>query len=298
MEKSWIEAKVEIHPSLLEAVANFLIEQGSPGVIQEEASGGPDQPRERLTAYLVRNRSSETKKEKIRAYVRDIGKLHRGPARLRFRVIREEKWAEAWKKNFRPIQVTTRMVIKPPWEEYRQKQEEIVITIDPGMAFGTGTHPTTQLCLQALERLIPTWLHPPSVLDLGTGSGILAIAARKLGAQKVWATDTDPIALDCARKNALANSMDHRLFFCPGPLGGVRRVFDILVANLLPQELLPMIPILRKKMGHRGGLIVSGFLQTQKEEITSALAKEGLVIYKAYRIKEWACFVAWRKAER
>jgi ribosomal protein L11 methyltransferase len=291
MQKSWVELVVDIHPFLGEAVSNFLIEEGSPGVVQEELPGPSHQKKERIIAYFLNDRRFGARKRKIRAYLRALSKLYPGSFILRFRVIKQEKWAEAWKSNFKTLHVTPRLVIKPPWEKYPEQKGEVIIEIDPGMAFGTGTHPSTQMCLKALEELIQSSPQPPSILDVGTGSGILAIASRKLGAKQVLAIDIDPLAIACARKNAVANNIDDRIEFRVGSLQGLRRVFDIVVANLLPQELLSLAPSLPKRTSPRGAVIVSGLLREQKKEMALAFAELGLEVLRYEESKGWACIV-------
>ncbi len=300
MPKSWIEVRVDIESSLVEAVSNFLIEQGSPGVIQEKIPGPSGREKERIVAYFLNGRSFASKEKKIRTYLSSLNESRRNFS-LQHRVIQEEKWAEAWKANFKPVHVTPRLVIKPPWEKYPGKSGEIVIEIDPGMAFGTGTHPSTQMCLQALEELIPSFSQGPTILDVGTGSGILAIAAQKLGARKILAIDIDPIAIDCARKNAAANQVKGVIDFRAGSLGGLRRRFDIVVANLLPQELLELAPMLAKRVNSWGFLITSGILRSQKREIAAAFASKGLMTWLSRKMKGWVCLTfrpTFSQAER
>ncbi|MGA2958738.1 MAG: 50S ribosomal protein L11 methyltransferase [Thermodesulfobacteriota bacterium] len=290
MPKSWIEVRVDIPSPLVEAVSNFLIEQGSPGVIQEKVPGPSGRKKERIVAYFLNGRSFTSREGKIRAYLSSMSKSRRDFS-LRHRAIQEEKWAEAWKANFKAVHVTPRLVIKPPWGKYPGKKGEMVIEIDPGMAFGTGTHPSTQMCLQTLEELTPSFPQGPTVLDVGTGSGILAIAARKLGARKIQAIDIDPIAIGCARKNAAANHAKGVIDFRVGSLGGLRRRFDIVVANLLPQELLELGPMLAKRVNSRGFLIASGILRSQKKEIAEALASRGLTVWLSRRLEGWVCLI-------
>ena len=298
MQKSWVESVVEIHPLLVDAVSNFLIEEGSPGVMQEELSGSAHRKKERIIAYFPKDRYFGARKRKIRSYLLALCKLYPSSFILRFRVIKQENWAEAWKSNFKPRQVTPRLVIKPPWEEYPERKGKVVIEIDPGMAFGTGTHPSTQMCLRALEELIQSSPRPPSILDVGTGSGILSIAARKLGAKQVLAIDIDPLAIACARKNAAANTLNGGIEFRVGSLDGLRRVFDIVIANLLPQELLSLAPSLPKRMSPGGALIVSGLLKKQKKEIAFAFGELGLEVLHSRESKGWACFVLGPKNDR
>ena len=297
MPKSWIEVRVEIPVSLAEAVANFLIELGSPGVIQEKPRGPTGRKRECVVAYFSRARSFGSKEEKIRTYLSSQNQAGRNFSLTR-RVIQEEKWAEAWKDNFKPVHITSHLVIKPPWEEYPRNSYEIVIEIDPGMAFGTGTHPSTQMCLQALQELIPSFPQGPTVLDVGTGSGILAIAARKLGARKVLAIDIDPIAIDCARKNAAANHAKGLIDFQMGSLGRLRRRFDIVAANLLPQELLKLAPLLATRVNSQGCLITSGILRGQQKEIAAAFTEKGLTIWLSRELRGWVCSIFRKKSKR
>ena len=286
--KMWVEVRIEVPPSLAEEVSNFLIELGSPGVVQETSPGRKGRKKESILAYFLNPSSFAVPKNKIRKYLSSLSPS-RGPLSFRWKVLREENWAEKWKANFKSLHATAKIVIKPPWEEYRQGKEEIVIVIDPGMAFGTGTHPTTQMCLQAMEELIPAFSRPPSLLDFGTGSGILAIAAQKLGAGRILAVDTDPVAVQCARENAAENLADGRIEFQEGSGEGLRLRFDMVVANLLPQELLKTASLLAKRVSSTGFLVISGILKGQKKEIASVFAEAGLASGSSKEREGWIC---------
>ncbi len=291
MAKSWIEIRVEVPSSLGEAISNFLIEQGSPGVIQEEA---PGKRREWIVSYFLHDRSFPSVKKKLARYLSSLNQNFP----VRYRTIRDEKWAESWKQNFKPVHITPGLVVSPPWEKYAAREGEIVIEIDPGMAFGTGTHPSTQMCLQALEKFLR---HSPgklSILDVGTGSGILAIAAWKMGTKDVVGVDIDPVAIDCARKNAGANGVEGRIDLRVGSLSRLRKKFDIVVANLLPQEILKLTRSLAGRIGPEGLLIVSGILRSQKKEIAAAFADEGLKVWRSRELKGWACLIFRREPLR
>jgi len=294
MKKSWKEVRLEIHSSLVEAASNFLIEQGSPGITQEEVKGRLGPKRERLIAYYFNDRVFLATRKKINAYLRSICKSRRTDFTLSARTIQEEKWAEAWKENFKPIEVTPRLVIKPPWENWPKQQGQIVIEIDPGMAFGTGTHPSTQMCLQFMEEVVPSFPKIPSVLDVGTGSGILAIAARKMGVKKIMAIDIDPVAIDCARANVRANRASQGISFRSRSPEDLKASFDLVVANLLPQELLSVAPALARLVARSGKLIVSGFLVKQEKEMAAAFRKQGFGKHSAHRQKSWAAWVLQR----
>ncbi len=283
-----MELRVGVHPSLGEAVSNFLIEEGSPGIIQENGPGFSRRKREWILAYFSSPQAFGLKRKRIERYLFSISKSH--PVILRSRIIKEEEWAEAWKSNFKILKVSPRIVVKPPWETYAPRKEEIVIEIDPGMAFGTGTHPSTRMCLQALDERIPAFHRPPSFLDVGTGSGILAIAALKLGAKPVMAIDIDPVAIESARKNAKANKAEKGIAFRVGSLDGRRLGFDIVAANLLPQELLRLASPLSRRISPGGVVIVSGFLQKQKKEIAEAFRQYHLQVGLTKDSRGWACF--------
>jgi len=291
--KFWKEVRLEIHPSLVEAASNFLIEQGSPGIMQKDLKGGGGKM-EALIAYFPDDRSFDSIKQEVRIYLQSICKSRRTSFILSHRTIREEKWAEAWKENFKPMEITPRMVIKPPWEKWAKKKDQIVIEIDPGMAFGTGTHPSTQMCLRLLEEFIPSFPKQPSLLDVGTGSGILSIAAHKLGIQKILAVDTDPVAIKCARANARANHIKEGILFRAGSIGGLKRTFDLVVANLLPQEILSLADDLPPCVAPQGLLILSGLLQKQKKEVVGVFMRRGFAAIDSRKSKGWASLVLKR----
>ena len=278
--KPWVEVQIEVPVSWVEGVSNFLIELGSPGVIQKDDST--------ILAYFPDPPSFSKRKKKIDHYLYDLS-VSGETFNFRWRGIREEKWGESWKAHFKAIHATSRIVIRPPWKEYPAKKGEMVITIDPGMAFGTGTHPTTRMCLQALEELIPAFARPPSVLDFGTGSGILAIAAEKLGAERILALDIDPVAIQCARKNAALNRLRERTDFRINPAGGLRLRFGIVIANLLPQELQQAAPFLTRRVSPRGFLVVSGILKGQEKEMASNFTERGLAMESSKEKKGWIC---------
>lgn len=294
MARSWIEIRVEILPSLSEAVANFLIEQGSAGVIQEEILGTGRRKRERIIGYLSHGRNWEKKKKDLALFLRSLRRSFDSSIRLFSRTIKDERWAEAWKANFKTLRISPRLIVKPPWETYSPLPGQTVIVIDPGMAFGTGNHPSTQMCLEALEQLIPSFSHRPSLLDVGTGSGILAIAAHQMGARPVGAVDIDPLALQKAKKNARANGILRGIQFRLGSATAFSKAFDIVVANLLPQELLSIVDSLPKRVSAGGILIAAGLLSSQSSEIRRAFSHQGMKVRGKRESKGWACLILER----
>lgn len=285
MRKNWLEIKLEIPRVYTDLISAFLFSQGSTGLIQEKIAPS----KERLIAYFLKEKSFRKKEKEIRSYLHNL--CGSASYNLALKIIPEEKWAEDWKSNFKPVKVSPRLVVKPPWEKYRKHKGEIVLQINPGMAFGTGTHQTTQMCLKFLDKLIPQFIQRPSVLDVGTGSGILAIAALKLGAQKVQAIDIDPWALRAARKNVQLNKIRRGISFRLNSPEHIAEKFDIVVANLLPQELMTIKDSLAARVDIPGVLIISGFLQKQKKEIYRAFVPLGFHLEQEDKWNGWAALV-------
>lgn len=290
-----MELRVDLHPRLEETVIAFLIELGSPGVVQEKVPGLPSRSRKRIRAYFPADRTFGEKRRRIRNFFRS--RKDSLPIHFRSRLLRERNWAETWKANFHPLRISSRITVKPPWEEYRPAVGEEVIEINPGLAFGTGTHPSTQMCLQVLEELIPAFPRPPTVLDVGTGSGILAIAARKLGAGKIRAIDIDPQALACARENLVLNRMAGGIELRLDRPGRLCGRFDIVLANMLPQELLGEASSLGERVPPGGILVVSGLRWDQKTEVRRAFARQGLKVRRSRSLQGWVCLVLGRGDE-
>ncbi|RME82282.1 MAG: 50S ribosomal protein L11 methyltransferase [Caldilineae bacterium] len=209
---------------------------------------------------------------------------------LRVLTLREEDWAEAWKKHYHPLRVGQRLLISPTWEQPETDADDVVIWLDPGMAFGTGLHPSTRLILRLLER----HLRPNDrVLDVGTGSGILAIAALKLGATHVHATDIDPVAVETARQNLACNRVGDR---CTLEVGSVpaEGEFRIVCANILADVLADLL--LHEDLGARvapgGLLLLSGIIEYRRHILDLALAARGWSAIDQEREGEWLAFAA------
>jgi ribosomal protein L11 methyltransferase len=199
------------------------------------------------------------------------------------RQLSEANWAEAWKAHYEPLRVGERMVISPSWREPESRDGDIVVRIDPGMAFGTGLHATTQLCLAALERLVRPGV---SVLDVGTGSGVLAIGADLLGARRVVAVDIAPHAVETARQNAAANGAT--IEAATGQVSGLPpERFDVVVANLLAVTVIEEARQLAERVLPHATLVVSGVLADQADEVCGALAEAGLRRHRIDASGDW-----------
>ena len=216
--------------------------------------------------------------------------LQSPPKWRRVRRLREASWRDAWKKHFGVQRIGRALVVRPSWVDYKIKDGETVIEIDPGMAFGTGQHPTTALCLRALEELVRPGA---SVLDLGSGSGILGIAAARLGAARVLALDTDPQAVKATRENAQINGVLGVIEVREGPLNadeGTR--FDVIVANISGLTLERLAPDLARSLKPQGVLIASGFLEDAVERLRRAFKTAGLLVERVADEGVWRAIVA------
>jgi ribosomal protein L11 methyltransferase len=206
----------------------------------------------------------------------------------------EQDWVGNWKRFFKPIQATSRFVVKPPWSETRLKTGQIPVDITPGMAFGTGTHPTTILCIQALEKRLKK--KGLSVLDVGTGSGILSIIAAKLGAREVWGIDMDGVALENARENIKRNHVSDVVALRRGSIGSVRKRFDVIVANIDLKSLRRMRKPLLNHLKNRGFLILSGILAKEEERLRESYLKTELLRWiNVAQQGEWVCLTFRKK---
>jgi ribosomal protein L11 methyltransferase len=289
----WLEFTLLVPTADVEAAAEVLRRHCPGGVSIEE----PILPADREDSYAVDSGRPAAVRgylprhadlpQRRRALRRELRALGLAPA-LRTRWRREEEWAEAWKRFFGVERVGRRLVICPTWIDYAPRAEEVVIRLDPGMAFGTGQHPTTRLCLEALEsRLRPG----QEALDVGTGSGVLAVAAALLGAARVVALDVDPVAVGVARQNVALNGVEGRVqvvegsLGAPGPLPGVGAArFDIVLANLSSVGISDMAPALARALAPGGVLIASGVGDDSVGVCRAALEKAGLsVLVEAHR---------------
>jgi ribosomal protein L11 methyltransferase len=206
--------------------------------------------------------------------------------------VREEDWANNWKKYYKPTKVGERFLIRPLWEEYTAEEGEIVISMDPGMAFGTGTHETTRMCLEALERYIR---QDTRVLDIGTGSGILAIGASLLGAREVVGVDLDPVAVASAKENVGYNHLDNVQILEGNLMEVVEGEADIIVANIIAEIIVVLIDDVHKKLQADGVFISSGIIKEKEELVTRKLLDSGFFVKETNYQGEWVCIVAIKK---
>ncbi len=216
------------------------------------------------------------------------------------RQVQEEDWAESWKQFFQVEHIGRRLVIRPTWREYSPQPGEVVLDLDPGMAFGTGQHPTTRLCLVALEELVRQGI---DVLDLGCGSGILSLAAAKLGARSVLALDTEAVAVDATRANAALNGVETLARVERGSLGerwpfsgDQAAIAELIVANISAGVLVELAPALAAALRPGGTLIGSGVVAERLDEVLLAFAAAGLAVERIESEADWRAIIARRTA--
>jgi ribosomal protein L11 methyltransferase len=211
--------------------------------------------------------------------------------RFETKLVPEENWAHSWKQYWHPLEVGERLVIKPSWEAYEHQGEKLVIELDPKQAFGTGTHPTTQLCLRSLENIIPSH-DKPTVFDVGTGSGILAIAAVLLGASSVEACDTDPVAVAATDENIDLNHVKDRIRTHVGGIETLHGRVDVLVINILAEIVAELAPEIASRVRPGGDIIASGIIRERQELVERAFEAQGLGVLRVEHQGEWVVIEA------
>jgi ribosomal protein L11 methyltransferase len=215
--------------------------------------------------------------------------LDMGTLSIELTNVKEEDWANNWKKYYKPLKVSNRIVIKPSWEQYNSKDDEVVLEMDPGMAFGTGTHETTTLCIDALDRYLKSG---ETVVDIGCGTGVLAVSSLLLGAEKATAIDLDSNAVQVAKENAERNQVDHRLEVIHGNLlDQVHGQFDIAVANIIADVILDLTKSIRSFLKPNGLFIASGIILDRLQDVIEGMEASGLELIEKKTKGEWAVVV-------
>lgn len=284
----WADIEVTTTPQGEDAVSNIMMEAGCGGVAVEGEAPVV------VRCYLPVDDQLEQRLLIIRSKVRELPDfgLDSGPGEITVKYAEDQDWAEAWKAFYHVTRPGSRIVIRPPWEGYEPKQGERVIVLDPGMAFGTGLHPTTRLCIVALEK----YLRPRSrVVDFGTGSGILAIAAAMLGAGLVIAFDLDETAVRVARENVVANGVDDRVeVHQTDNLRFVGQSVDLMTANLIGRTIIENVDIMAGVMRTGGVVIASGIIEELLLDVEQALRNAGFDIAEVTSEGEWRTVIARR----
>lgn len=310
----WIELSVLTTNEAVEAVSNIFHEAGASGVVIEDSleiekerenqfgeiyelnpNDYPSEGAAVVKAYLPTSSFLAETVEEITLAIENLKNfdINIGENILTTCEVHEEDWATAWKQYYHPVKISERFTIVPTWEEYeRVHTDELIIELDPGMAFGTGTHPTTVMCLQALENVIK---EGDSVIDVGTGSGVLSIGAALLGAKKVHALDLDEVAVKSAIENVELNKVQHVVDVYQGNLlDTVKEPADVVVANILAEIIMTFTDDAFSIVKPGGVFVTSGIILAKKEDVKSALEKSGFIIEETLMMEDWVSIIARR----
>lgn len=302
--QSWIEIAVEADREAVEIVAEVLRGYGTGAVIDEpflqprlEDPPIPDPSRRPVVkTYVPDDERASSTCRAIEEVLWHIGQLRTvGP--MQVKTVAEEDWANVWKAYYPVQMVGRRIVVVPAWRRHRRRGDQVVVRLDPGLAFGTGSHPTTRLCLEAAEALIRPGY---SVLDVGTGSGILSIAAARLGASFVAAVDLDPLAVDAARGNVRLNRLSRIIAVREGSVAeaaappGDKPVFDVVLANVTARVNAFLAPTLVGALAPRGRLVASGILEENLDLVREAFSGVGLRFLTLMHEGDWVAVIARR----
>lgn len=325
----WYEISIETTEEAAEAISYYLHEIGAGGVAMEEShlvhrhrradhGGWYEVPNNgiglgdvRILAYFYVAKNSAELNQKIKLINQFMTQLagwglNKGMATIDSRTVVEEDWAHAWKKYYKPVEISEKLAIKPSWERYKPQEGQSVIELDPGMAFGTGTHATTVLGLQLLEQ----YIQPGNrVIDVGTGSGVLAIAAAQFGAEQVLAIDLDPVAVSSAEENIRLNGLETQITVAKSDLLAlitgkshesesvasklnVQPPVELVVANILADVLISFMADVTQVLVSGGIYIASGITQRKESEVAQALKEHGLIEIARLEQEDWVAIAA------
>lgn len=308
---NWKELIIHTTNEALEAISNILNEEGAGGVVIEDPIDLTKEKRSKfgeiyeldplkypqtgiyIKAYFLDNKEWTRKKATIQTKIEQLQKhgIHIGFNKIKENTVQEEDWANEWKKYFKPIKVTNRFMIVPSWQAYdHNNDDDLVITINPGMAFGTGTHPTTVLSLQALEETVKSG---DIILDVGAGSGILSIASILLGANHVYAYDLDEVAVNSTQMNCELNHFEHKITVQQNDLlKDMKQTGNIIVSNILAEILLHLIDDAWDNLQAGGYFIMSGIIEAKQQIVKEALKTKGFTIKKTNQLENWISIIA------
>jgi len=286
----WQVAKVFLeNDDYSERIAEIVKMTGASGVSEEWGE---------FDGYFVKGFWHESSCEHVKSSIKIAveicmeSELIIGTPKVEISEMEDDDWLIGWRQYFSPFSVSERLLVTPSWENYDKKKGQEVIILDPGMAFGTGTHGTTYTCLEALSDYVKS--NDMTICDIGTGSGILAFAAKKLGAKEVYATDNDPLAVKVAKENGAINGLDGEIVFTVEDLFDEKQTlkFDLVIANILAPVIMELIPKVKNIVKSSGYFISSGYILSQEKMIKEQLATYGFEIIQTYTRDGWVTIVA------
>ncbi|HBH3236451.1 TPA: 50S ribosomal protein L11 methyltransferase [Clostridioides difficile] len=309
---NWIEVTIKTTTEAVEPITNILYEQGAGGAVIEDPKDFLFQKKNELDWDYVEEEVFKKNEEDdvlIKTYVseeknvmefveiinqkvlglKDFG-IDIGEGSVSLDQVNEADWANAWKAYYKPTKVGQRVVVKPTWEDYAMQEGDLIIELDPGMAFGTGTHETTSMCIRELEKYVNK---DSKVFDIGCGSGILAIAAAKLGAKEVVAVDLDEVAVKVAKENVLENKVEKSVSVMHGNLTDViKDKADVIVANIIADIIKILAKDVQNFMKEDAIFISSGIILDKVEEVKESLIENGFEIVEVQKLGEWSAIVS------
>jgi ribosomal protein L11 methyltransferase len=299
----WFELAVDVESEAVEPVSELFSRYGfNEGIAIDEPylqDGDGDNLEIDLTKqFTVRTYVADTDfrpelVEEIRQALWHYGQL-RSVGDLRVSTLKEEDWANAWKEHFQVHRIGHRVVIRPPWRDYEPVDDQVVVELDPGMAFGTGLHPSTKLSVLAVEQVVK---HGDRVFDVGTGSGILALAALKLGADHADCVDIEPVAVRSARENAERNGVAKQFDVKHGSAGPgepFQSEYDVVLANIIARVLIELAPALVVATRPSGHLVLAGIIESREHDVVEAFALRGAKVITRRQIDDWVSLVLTR----
>jgi ribosomal protein L11 methyltransferase len=305
VERNWSEFSVRADEQMATGIGNRLLDLGAQGLILDDGDIIGEHSlydgEERITTvktYFPAETAGEIR-QLLDTYIESLKSLFPESAEpeVTVKTLEGEDWAHTWKRFFKPTEVAKGVVVKPTWEAYTPKGDELIIELDPGLAFGTGQHNTTRLCIDAIRRfasheeLMGARRISHNALDVGTGSGILAILAAKVGIPRVVAIDNDPIAVEVAQENVDLNKVDAHVTVLETPLEQLDETFDLVIANILAETLIDMREALMARLNVGGYLILSGILRNKASDVRVAYMHGKMDFVESNNDEDWTSLV-------